>query len=76
MFKERYFKNKKEFLKNPKFNSSNRRIVKKFLEYEEYKLKRRNGLPEVDERSYKTLYNYVGKIKTINKFFKNKNWED
>lgn len=75
MFKERYERVKKEFLNDSNVNSDNRKILKKFLIYEEYRLKRRNGLAEVDERSYKTLYSYIGKLKKINEWFKNKDWK-
>ncbi|MCW8966627.1 MAG: hypothetical protein OQK82_08085 [Candidatus Pacearchaeota archaeon] len=74
MFKERYERRKKEVLGNKSINSVNREIIKKFLKHEEYKLKRKNGLAEVDERSYKTLYFYVGKFENINKWFKNQSW--
>jgi len=76
MFKNRYIKNKKELLEDDKFNSKNKEVVKKFLEFEEYKLKRKEGLVEVDERSYKTLTHYITRIKNINKWFKNKAWDD
>lgn len=74
MFKERYIKQKQELLADTKINSKNRKIIGKFLDYEEYKLKRKEGLSEVDERSYKTLYYYIGRLKRINQWFKNKDW--
>jgi len=76
MYKERYTKRKEELLNDSKVNSKNREIIAKFLEFEEYKLKRKEGLSEVDERSYKTLYNYIGRLRKLNKWFKNKSWKD
>ena len=63
-------------MKDRSINSNNKEIIKKFFEWEEYKLKRKEGLSEVDERSYKTLYYYTGRIKNINIWFKGKAWED
>lgn len=76
MFKDRYLINKNKLLNDEKFNSKNKEVVKKFLEFEEYKLKRKEGLTEVDERSYKTLTHYITRIKKINEWFKNKAWEE
>jgi len=61
-------------LTDTSINSNNRKTIRKFLEYEEYKLKRKEGLSEIDERSYKTLYYYIGRFKKLNKWFKNKDW--
>jgi len=74
MFKDRYLISKEKLLNDEEFNSNNREIIKKFLEFEEYKLKRKEGLTEVDERSYKTLTHYITRIKTLNKWFENKDW--
>jgi hypothetical protein len=74
MYKERYEKKKSELLKSKKFTSGNKKIIAEFLEFQEYKLKRKEGLSEVDERSYKTLYFYIGRIKNLNKWFKRKDW--
>ena len=74
MYKERYSQRKEDLLNDPKINSKNREVIAKFLEFEEYKLKRKEGLSEVDERSYKTLYGYIGRLKKLNRWFKNKAW--
>lgn len=76
MYKVTYNKRKEKLLKDKSFNSKNKDIIKKFLEWEEYKLKRKEGLSEVDERSYKTLYYYTGRIENVNTWFKGKAWED
>ena len=51
-----------------------REIFKKFLEWEEYKLKRSNRLSSLDEPTYKTLCYYVSRLQTVNRWFKNVNW--
>jgi len=76
MYQISYTKRKDKLLKDKSFNSKNKEIIRKFLEWEEYKLKRKEGLSEVDERSYKTLYYYTSRIKNINKWFKGKVWQD
>ena len=76
MFKDRYPKLKKELLENPKIKASNRKVITKFLEYEEYKLKRKEGFSEVDERSCKTLVNYLRRIRQINEWLGNKDWKN
>ncbi len=75
MFKERYHYHKKALLEDPNVNPNNRKTIKRFLEYEEYKLKRKEGLSEVDERSYKTLQGYVGRLRQLNNWFKNRDWK-
>ncbi len=38
------------------------------------KLKRQNGLPRLDESSYKTLCGYINYLRNVNLWFKNKSW--
>jgi len=71
-----YSRRKEKLLKDKSINSKNKEVIKKFFEWEEYKLKRKEGLSEVDERSYKTLYYYTSRVQNINKWFKGKVWED
>ena len=73
-FKERYLEGKKRILKDTSITKYNRDLFKKFFEWEEEKLKRQNGLPEVDESSYKTLCGYLNKFKNVNNWFNNKAW--
>ncbi len=74
MYKDRYIRRKGEFLDNKDINPKNRKVTEKFFEFEEYKLKRKQGLANVDEKSYKTLYFYVGRLYNLNNWFKNKDW--
>lgn len=53
----------------------NQALFRRFFEYEEYKLKRMNGLAELDDSSYKTLLDYVFRLSTVNRWFANKPWE-
>jgi len=76
MYQDMYKRRRKELLKDKSINSKNKEIIEKFLIFEEYKLKRKEGLSEVDERSYKTLYFYISRIVNINRWFKGKAWED
>lgn len=75
-FKDRYIKNKQLLLDDPNFNSNNKKVVEDFLKFEEYKLKRKEGLTEVDERSYKTLSHYITRIKNLTMWLNNKTWAD
>lgn len=76
MYKERYIKRRDELFKDEDINQKNREVMEKFLEFEGYKLKRKQGLSEVDERSYKTLYFYIGRLRNLNSWFKNKDWTE
>ncbi len=75
-FKERYLRNKQLLLDDPNFNINNKKVVDDFLKFEEYKLKRKEGLTEVDERSYKTLSHYITRIKNLTQWLNNKTWAD
>ena len=55
MYQTMYLRRKEKLLKDKSINPKNKEVIKKFFEWEEYRLKRKEGLSEVDERSYKTL---------------------
>jgi len=74
MYQEMYNKRKEHLLKDVNIHPKNREVIKEFLTFQEYKLKRKEGLTEVDERSYKTLYFYTSRINNLNKWFENKDW--
>jgi hypothetical protein len=73
--KEVYEKNKIALLRDQTICKPNRDLFKQFFEYQERKLKRMNGLPQLDDGCYRTLYGYVLKFKNVNKWFKNKDWK-
>lgn len=73
-FKVWYEKRLPQFLNDKGVCKENRELFRKFFAFEEYKLKRTNGLTAVDERSYKTLVGYFTKLRNVNLWFKNKPW--
>lgn len=54
----------------------NRRLFKRFLTWEERKLKRSNNLRALDEPCYKTLYAYTVRLVNVNRWFENKPWAE
>lgn len=75
-FKDRYLRNKQLLLEDPTFNPNNKKVVEDFLTFVECKLKRKQGLTEVDERSYKTSSHYITRIKNLTNWLNNKTWAD
>ena len=75
-FKEGFERRKKELLNNKSICKENRLLFRQFFNYEEYKLKRQNGLHNLDEGCYKTLYSYVSIFNLVNSWFHNKPWKD
>lgn len=73
--KSKYENKKPKFLIDKSINPENRKLFKKFLEWEENKLKRTNGLRELDENCFKTLYGYIIKLTNVNQWFNNKDWK-
>lgn len=73
-FKDRYEAGREKLLNDKAICKENRDLLKKFYEFEEHKLKRMNRLRQLDESSYKTLYNYIHRLRNVNKWFKNKAW--
>ena len=69
-------KAKEQLLNDPEICPRNRAIFARFFEYQEYKLKRINRLAELDESACKTMCYYVHRIRTVNRWFENKAWED
>ena len=74
-FKQRFPKAKKRLLEDPTICPPIRAIFARFFEYLEYKLKRINGLPELDESSFETVSYYISRPRTVNRWFDNKPWE-
>jgi len=73
--KSAYENSRRKLLSDSGISVANRQLFKEFFEYEEYKLKRINGLNALDEPSYKTLLEYCSRFRTVNKWFKNKAWK-
>lgn len=77
--KERYERRKKQILNDSSIIDANRKLFKKFFEWEEKKLrlilKRKYKINDLDEKSYKTLNIFIYYFYNINKWFKNKDWK-
>src|SRR3989344_6858006 len=76
IFKKQYERRVKELLQDGSICAANRKLFEDFFAFEEYKLKRQNGLRELDEASYKTLCYYVTRFKNVNTWFMNKSWRN
>ena len=73
--KEEYERRRNFILNDKKINEANRKLFKKFFDLQEYKLKRKNGLKELDNSCYKTLCGYPAYFANVNRWFKNKEWK-
>ena len=68
----RYEKRIRRFLTDKSICKENRQLCSEYFTELEYKLKRINGLRELDANSYQTLYTYITRINNVNKWFNNK----
>lgn len=74
-WKTKYENEKIELVTNKKICKENRDLFTEFFEFQENKLKRVNGLRELDDPTYKTLYGYCNRLNITNEWFKNKPWK-
>lgn len=70
-----YERAKEALLKNPTICARNRDLFSQFFKFQEYKLKRRNGLAILDDPCYRTLLAYISRLKSVNHWFENKPWK-
>lgn len=70
-----YERAKAALLNDPGICSANRILFAQFFEYQEHKLKRRNGLARLDDHCFHTLLAYVTRLRTVNRWFNNKPWK-
>ena len=75
-FRERYESGKEKLLNDPSICKENKELFKEFFESKERKLKRQNNLATLDEPCYKTLTSYLGRLRNVNNWFKNKSWKE
>src|SRR5258708_7783454 len=75
-WRTQYERLKEKLLNNPAICAPNRTVFAEFFAYEEYKLKRQNGLSDLDEGCCKTLYSYLQHLRNANQWFENKPWAD
>ena len=70
----KYRKKLKETLNDDSINQYNRDLFKEFFLWQEDKLEHGNSTARLGEGNYKTLYDYISKLKNVNKWFDNKAW--
>lgn len=75
-YQQRYHETKKRLLQDPEIPEQNRGLFARFFEFQEYKLKRMNGLAALDEAAFKTLCYYVYRLRTVDRWFEHKPWKD
>lgn len=75
-FREQFENAKARLLADPLVCDPNRALFAEFFAFEEYKLKRQNGLMALDDGCYKTLYGYIQRLQNVNRWFENKPWRD
>jgi len=75
-WKTQYERAKPKFLSDSTICAANRALFADFFAFEEYKLKRSNGLPELDEGCCITLCGYIQRLRNVNTWFDNKPWID
>ena len=75
-WKTRYENARNALIVNSAICLANRDLFRRFFEFEEYKLKRTNGLPTLDEGCHRTLYGYILRFRNVNAWFNNKPWKN
>ncbi len=63
--KPRYEAAKQRLLDDEDICRANRKLFARFFEYEEYKLKRKNDITQLDDNCYKTLLAYVTRLRML-----------
>jgi len=74
--KREYLNRKQKLLTDKKVCEANRKLFQKFFEQQEYKLRRKNGIKDLDESSYKTLCGHIAYLRNVNLWFKNRDWKN
>lgn len=72
---EQYKRNLDKLINDKTICKPNRDLFKKFFEEQEYKLKRKRGLKELNDRVLKTLSGYINRLRNVNTWFNNKDWK-
>lgn len=70
--RKQYDTAKDKLLKDPSICTENRKLYREFFTFQEHKLKRMNGLPDLDSNTLTTLYQYIVQLRNVNTWFKNK----
>lgn len=74
--REMYEKAKEKLLSDKKICVANKKLYREFFSFEEHKLKRMNGLSDLDTNTLRTLYQYIVQIRNVNQWFRNKPLKD
>lgn len=72
----RFNQAEKALLTNKEICKENRDLFKEYFDFQKRKLKRINGLRELDSATYKTLYVFITRFSVVNSWFQNKPWKD
>jgi len=72
---EQYKRNLDKLINDKTICKANRDLFKKFFEEQEYKLKRKRGLKELNDKVLKTLNGYINRLRNVNTWFNNKDWK-
>lgn len=75
-WRAKYERQKSYLLSDASICPANRKLFADFFAYQEHKLKRINGLPDLDDGCCKTLIVYIGRFRNVNRRFANKRWVD
>lgn len=75
-WQRQYENGKAKLLSDTSLCLANRTLFCEFFEFEERKLRRQNGLRELDLGCYNTLCGYLRKFRNVNTWFKNKPWRE
>lgn len=75
-WRDQYAKALPKLLSDASIGDANRQLFADFFAFEEYKLKRCNGLPDLDEGCCKTLYGYILRLRNVERWFGGKPWAD
>src|SRR5688572_19069159 len=72
--RKRYDKARQKLNTDHSICSENQKLFAEYLDFQEYKLKRINGLSALDSSTLKTLLTCVTRLRTVNRWFDNKPW--
>lgn len=75
-WRQRYERRRRVLCTSAEFCAANRRLFAKFLQWEERKLRRVNGLRCLDDPCFKTLYGYTVRLANVSRWFANRPWAD
>ena len=72
----KYLDRKARLLSDESICEANRNLFRRFFDYEEHKLKRSNGISQLDAGCIRTLDTYIYRFQNVNRWFENKPFTD